>query len=108
MLNKATEYSVQTLENLSSDQTVSPPILRRGILGKNSDGNYYDIGVNSDGSLAAGLGIPSYDYVAVTYPTTTTEQYVFKTGGSTGTTVATVNLTYTDSTKKSLSSAEKV
>ncbi len=66
------------------------------------------IGVNPDGSLVTGLNIGSYDYVAVTYPTTTTESYVFKTGGVSGTTVATVNLTYTDTTKDFLSSAEKI
>lgn len=48
-----------------------------------------------------------YDYVAISYPTSTTESYVFKTGGSGGTTVATVTLTYTDSTKANLSSVEK-
>jgi len=63
---------------------------------------------NSDGTLASGLNIPQYDYVSATYPTATTESYVFKTGGSSGTTVATVNLTYTDNTKDYLSSAEKV
>ncbi len=54
-----------------------------------------------------GFAIPYYDYVAVTYPTSTTEVYVFKTGGSAGTTVGTITLTYTDATKDSLSSAEK-
>lgn len=48
-----------------------------------------------------------YDYVAIAYPTSTTETYTFKTGGSGGTTVATVTLTFTDSTKASLSSVAK-
>lgn len=43
-----------------------------------------------------------YDYISVTYPTNTEEIYVFKTGGSGGTTVATVTINYTDSTKNSL------
>jgi len=50
----------------------------------------------------------SYDYISVTYPTATTEEYVFKSGGSGGTTVATVTLTYTDASKENLSTAEKV
>jgi hypothetical protein len=41
----------------------------------------------------------AYDYVAVTYPTSTQEVYTFNTGGSGGTTVATVTVNYTDSTK---------
>ncbi|MBK7380563.1 MAG: hypothetical protein IPJ03_16530 [Ignavibacteriales bacterium] len=49
----------------------------------------------------------SYDYIAVTYPTSSSEQYVFKTGGSGGTTVATVVVTYTSSAKTDLSSVEK-
>ena len=50
----------------------------------------------------------SYDYVAATYPTASSEVYTFKTGGSGGTTVATVTLTFTDATKSVLSTVEKV
>lgn len=49
-----------------------------------------------------------YDYVGVTYPDTSTEVYTFKTGGSGGTTVATVTLVYSDAgTKNILSSVTK-
>ena len=41
----------------------------------------------------------AYDYVAVTYPTTTQEVYTFKTGGSGGTTVATITVNYTTTAK---------
>lgn len=54
-----------------------------------------------------GMVTESYDYIAVTYPTSSSEQYVFKTGGSGGTTVATVVVTYTSSAKTDLSSVEK-
>jgi len=47
MANKPTEYTVQKLENWSSDQTVEPHILRRGQLVKSSDGAYYDVGVQT-------------------------------------------------------------
>jgi len=50
----------------------------------------------------------SYDYIAVAYPTSSTETYTYKTGGASGTTVATVTVTYTDSTKQNLSSIAKV
>ena len=49
--NHPTEYSLQELENLSADKTVDPPILRRGLVGKASDGSWYNIAVNPDGSL---------------------------------------------------------
>lgn len=55
----------------------------------------------------AGFNIPKYDYIAVAYPLATTETYTFKTGGSGGTTVATLTVVYTDSTKANLSSVTK-
>ena len=54
-----------------------------------------------------GLSIPIHDYIGVAYPNGTTETYTFKTGGSGGTTVATVTVVYTDSTKANLSSVTK-
>jgi hypothetical protein len=55
----------------------------------------------------SGMLSESYDYVAVTYPTTSSEQYVFKTGGVSGTTVATILVTYTSSAKTDLSSVAR-
>ena len=49
---------------------------------------------NVSGMLSA-----TYDYVAVTYPTTTQEVYTFRTGGVAGTIVSTVTINYTDTTK---------
>ena len=70
------------------------------------------IQVNDDGSIntfVLNSFIPeAYDYVGVAYPDTTTETYTFKSGGSGGTTEATITLVYVDSTKARLSSATKV
>lgn len=52
----------------------------------------------------SGAAIPSWDNVAVTYPTGTTEVYNFKVGT---TSVGTMTLTYSDSTKGSLTLAER-
>lgn len=49
----------------------------------------------------------AYDYVSVAYPTTTTEVYSFKNGGSSGTLITTLTLTYTDTTKDNLSTVVK-
>ena len=57
--------------------------------------------------FSGGLISGEYDYVVVTYPTTTTETYVFKDGGSGGTTVATVNIVYLAADKKQLSTVTK-
>lgn len=47
----------------------------------------------------SGLVSETYDYIAVTYPLATQEVYTFKSGGSGGTTVATLTVNYTTSTK---------
>ena len=48
-----------------------------------------------------------YDYVGVTYPTTTSEVYTYKAGGSGGTTVSTVTVVYTNTTKENISSVAR-
>ena len=55
----------------------------------------------------AGFSIPANDYIAATYPNGTTEVYTYKLGGSGGTTVGTVTVVYTDSTKAVLSTVTK-
>ena len=56
---------------------------------------------NIGGVLIPGV---SYDYIAVGYPTDTTETFTYKTGGASGSTVATITVTYTDDTKEDVSS----
>lgn len=48
-----------------------------------------------------------WDYIDIAYPTATTETYTFKRGGSGGTTIQVITLTYTDSEKGSLSSVAR-
>ena len=48
-----------------------------------------------------------WDYVAATYPDSTTEVFTFKEGGVSGTISGTITLTYTDSGKENLSSAAR-
>ena len=55
----------------------------------------------------SGMLSETYDYVSVNYATATQEIYTFKTGGSGGTTVATITINYTDSTKANLSNVAK-
>jgi len=54
-----------------------------------------------------GFKLPDYDYIAATYPNSTTEVYTYKSGGSSGTTVGTVTVTYSNSSKETLTSVEK-
>lgn len=65
-------------------------------------------GATTETTLAKipGMAIPIHDYISLAVAATT-DTYTFKTGGSGGTTVATVTITYTDSTKATLSSVAK-
>lgn len=53
-----------------------------------------------------GLNIGSYDYFSLTQDTLT-DTYTFKLGGASGTTVATVLITYTSADKSTISSVLK-
>jgi len=55
----------------------------------------------------AGLVTEPFDFIGATYPDTTTETYTFKSGGSSGSTVATVTVVYTDATKEFISTVTK-
>ena len=61
-----------------------------------------------DGSdVGMAFGLAPFDYIAATYPNATTEVYTYKTGGSGGTTVGTITVVYTDSTKEFISTVTK-
>ncbi len=55
----------------------------------------------------SGLSLPPFDYVAMVLSPNTTETYTFKTGGASGTTVASVVIVYTDSTRADISTVTK-
>lgn len=57
--------------------------------------------------ISNALVTESFDSISATYPTTTTEVYEYYVGGLSGTLVATITVTYTDSTKEILSSVVK-
>jgi hypothetical protein len=59
--------------------------------------------VSNSVPVITGLGVPAHDAILPTFAATT-DTYVYKTGGVSGTTVSTVVLTYTDATKAVLQS----
>jgi len=71
--------------------------------------NLYDEETNSMRiSPSAGqLITEAFDYIGATFPDGVTEVYTYKSGGSGGTTVATVTVVYTSSAKSSVSSVTK-
>lgn len=56
--------------------------------------------------IASGFGIGAYDYVSLAQ-TSTVDTWTFKSGGSSGTTVGTIAITYTDSGKGTISHVTK-
>lgn len=60
----------------------------------------------ADGNQLGGLNLPKWDYVSRGL-VSATETWTFKTGGSGGTTVATVVIVYTDTTLEFISSVTR-
>lgn len=99
MANPQTPYikdSEQTVLNKSFDPTYD--VLATEQLVHNSTG------AGSLERLASPLINVAYDSITITYPSATVETYKFRQGGASGTVMSTLTLTYTDSTKASLSS----
>lgn len=111
---------LQKITDTLYDETLAKTT-RSVIVGKTSagGGGYVNVKVNPSGSLETNATVTgsvtvsnvlitsAYDYVGVTYPTSSSEVYTYKTGGSGGTTVATVTVTYTSSTKENISSVAR-
>lgn len=67
--------------------------------------------VNSDGTASTRtintfITAP-FDYLSAIYPSSTVEVYTYKNGGSTGTIVGVLTITYTDDTKNYIASVSK-
>lgn len=62
--------------------------------------------VDTNGNPTSAVNIPTWDYMTLTQASTT-DTYTFKTGGSGGTTVSTIVITYTDSGKGTISTVAR-
>lgn len=97
------------MANAQKDQNWTPTLLAVNA----STGEPIEVEADNDGKLlvssSAGgtLVTESFDYVSAAYPDAVTEVYTYKSGGSGGTTVATVTVVYTNSTKDAVSSVTK-
>lgn len=69
-------------------------------------GGTTDVNVTNTVDTLTGLSIPEHDHIALTYTGSNLTGVVYKTGGATGTTVATLTLTYDGS--NNLTSVTKV
>lgn len=68
----------------------------------------YSPGLNTSGTIntkeTTGLVPFAFDYISANYAGATSDVYTYKTGGSGGSTVATITVNWTDATKSVLSS----
>ena len=71
----------------------------------------YSPGLNTSGTIntkeTTGLLPIVFDYISANYAGATSDVYTYKTGGSSGTTVATITVVWTDSTKTVLSTVTR-
>lgn len=89
--------------------TISNQIVSNNMYGNNADFSPA-VATSAAGPVQVvtqGLALPYYDYVSVAYPAVDTETYTFKVGGSGGTTVNTVTIVYTTSSKEFISTVTK-
>jgi len=96
MARPKTDDTSQYIDNWEHD----PTLKLKKVMPYGWDGaNAIAVKVNTDGELMVSSLVPEkYDYVAQVQAATT-DTWTFKTGGSGGTTVATVTITYVDATK---------
>ena len=88
--------------------TSDTSILTQSILaGQGSGSTYNNVKVGSDGAIRTASYPYEYDYIDGNNPTDTQEIYTYKTGGSGGTTVGTITINYTDSTKAVMSNVAR-
>lgn len=107
-----TSQSEQYVLNYSFDELYK--ILMVGLAGFNPTTTNYDriqidnvTGGIKTSATNGGLVTAAYDYTAYTNTNTTTDTYVYKSGGAAGTTVATVTIVYTDTTKAQVSTVTR-
>lgn len=77
------------------------------LIGQGSGSTFNNMKIGSDGAVRTASYPYEYDYIEVTNPSDTQEVYTYKSGGSGGTTVGTITINYTDSTKAVLSNVAR-
>lgn len=94
-------YSVEHILNQSFDKNTEKLQMENLV---------YDPTANTPSPMlqpATGFSINGYDYFALVATDSVTDTITYKSGGSGGTTVATLTIVYTDSSKQTVSSITK-
>jgi hypothetical protein len=88
--------------------TISGVGVKRVLVAGYDGTNIHDLATDTNGVLKIGSGfnIPVYDYVTLTQDTLT-DVWTFKVGGISGSTVATITITYATSAKVTISTVAR-
>jgi len=97
-----TKYTSQYIDNMSFDDALKTKVTQV----VDHAGNFVSPATEETLKALQGFQIPVHDHLALTVATTT-DTWVYKTGGAAGTTVATVLITYTDSGKGTITTIAK-
>lgn len=104
VIDPATE---ETLQSVAKDQTLQAVAKEATLQAVATETTLQNVATEATLQSVAGMNVPKYDYISASYPDDTTEVYTYKTGGSSGTTVATIHVLYLDSSKEKLVSIRK-
>lgn len=99
------EPQMQGMESITQAEHISPEKTGDNIQAKRVALYAWD--GTAWGRFGGGFVSEAYDYIDVDESGATTDVYTFKTGGSSGTVVATVTITYTNSSKGNINYVEK-
>ena len=86
------------MSNISPEEFIQADYLKF-----EKQGGQYFVKVTTNNTLISS----KFDYIAMTYPTDSSEVFTYKLGGASGTVVGTVTITYTDNSKTRVSSVAK-
>lgn len=97
----ADKQEISALDDNSANSNSAHKKITRTDVG--STKSALDVAIVSGVPLVANV---DFDYIDIQQTSSTVETYVFKSGGSGGTTVLTIVVTYTDATKSDLDTVE--
>lgn len=101
---------VKLLDKIFTDGSQKTQIVDAGGEAATVSGGKLDVGLGSETvnvNVLNGLLPEIFDYVGYTNTNSTTDTFAFKSGGASGSLVATITIVYTDSTKTVLSTAAR-
>jgi hypothetical protein len=97
--NKRDQNFVPTVSAVTDDASLDPRVLKVDPV---TDRLKVNATISGTVTPINALVPFEFDYIGASYPTTSSEVYTYKTGGSGGTTVATITVVYSDAVTKQI------